>query len=171
MPEPNRGEASASSPGVTAENRQQVEVFYRAAIEAGGQDNLVRLVYARNTTRVTMLLLSSVRTGTTSKRFATNPGPEAIRTLTSLDYFGIPSTSRWTAASIIVQVPRTKKCIVSGPRNSPRPILTALLAGRRAGGSRVFEYMATMIKQYEEGYRVALQCGDLPARRQAAAGR
>ena len=37
-------------------------------------------------------------------------------------------------------------------------------------GFAVFEYMATMIKQYEDGYRVvAVQCRDLPARRPGAA--
>jgi hypothetical protein len=56
----------------TAENRQQVEAFYRAALEAGGKD-MVRLVCARTTTRTTMQLSSLVRTGTTSKWFATNP--------------------------------------------------------------------------------------------------
>ena len=65
----------------TAENRQQVEAFYRAAMEAGGKDNGAPGL-ARNTTRITMQLSSSVRTGTTSKRFATNPGPDAIGTLT-----------------------------------------------------------------------------------------
>jgi len=45
----------------TAENRQQVE--------------MVRLVCTRNTTRDTMQLSSLVRTGTTSKWFATNPKP------------------------------------------------------------------------------------------------
>ena len=62
----------------TAENRQQVEAFYRAALEAGGKDNGAPglcLVYARTTTRTTMQLSSLVRTGTTSKWFATNPRP------------------------------------------------------------------------------------------------
>ena len=36
---------------------------------------MVRLVCARNTTRTTMQLSSLVRTGTTSKWFATNPSP------------------------------------------------------------------------------------------------
>ncbi len=36
---------------------------------------MVRLVCARTTTRTTMQLSSLVRTGTTSKRFATNPRP------------------------------------------------------------------------------------------------
>src|SRR5881398_2157764 len=58
----------------TAENRQQVEAFYRAALEAGGKDN-GRLVCARTTTRSTMQRSSLVRTGTTSKWFATNPRP------------------------------------------------------------------------------------------------
>src|SRR5437762_6378090 len=50
----------------TAENRQQVEAFYRAAIEAGGKDNGAP-VCARTTTRTTTQLSSLVRTGTTSK--------------------------------------------------------------------------------------------------------
>jgi catechol 2,3-dioxygenase-like lactoylglutathione lyase family enzyme len=58
----------------TAENRQQVEAFYRAALEAGGK-TMVRLVCARSTTRTTMQLSSLARTGTTSKWFATNPRP------------------------------------------------------------------------------------------------
>jgi catechol 2,3-dioxygenase-like lactoylglutathione lyase family enzyme len=48
----------------TAENRQQVEAFYRAALEAGGKDNGAP-GYARTTTRTTMQLSSLVRTGTT----------------------------------------------------------------------------------------------------------
>jgi hypothetical protein len=56
----------------TAENRRQVEAFYRAALEAGGKDNGAP-VCARTTTRTTMQLSSLVRTGTTSKWFATNP--------------------------------------------------------------------------------------------------
>ena len=36
------GEAGASSLAFTAENRQQVEAFYRAALEAGGKDNALR---------------------------------------------------------------------------------------------------------------------------------
>ena len=53
----------------TAENRQQVEAFYRAA------KTMVRLVCTRTTTRTTTQLSSLVRTGTTSKWFATNPRP------------------------------------------------------------------------------------------------
>ena len=58
----------------TAENRQQVQAFYSAALEAGGKDN-GRLICARTTTRTTTQLSSLVRTGTTSKWFATNPRP------------------------------------------------------------------------------------------------
>src|SRR5881628_334759 len=58
----------------TAENRQQVEAFYRAALEAGGKDNgapgLCPHYHANS-----MQLSSLVRTGTTSKWFATNPRP------------------------------------------------------------------------------------------------
>ena len=53
----------------TAENRQQVEAFYRAAMEAGGKENGA-LGLCRTTTRPTMQLSSSVRMGTTSKWFA-----------------------------------------------------------------------------------------------------
>src|SRR5215831_16644605 len=58
----------------TAENRQQVEAFYRAALEAGGKDNgapgLLPHYHARY-----YAASSLVRTNTTSKWFATNPGP------------------------------------------------------------------------------------------------
>ena len=57
-----------------AGNRSQVDAFYRAALETGAE-TMVRRVCARVTTRTTMPLSSLVRTGTTSKRFATNPGP------------------------------------------------------------------------------------------------
>ena len=60
----------------TAENRQQVEAFYRAALEAGGKDNGAPGC-ARTTTRTTMQLSSLVRMGTTSKWFATNPRPNS----------------------------------------------------------------------------------------------
>ena len=57
-----------------AENRQQVEAFYRAAMEAGGKDNgAPGLCPEYHGT--TMQLSSSLRTGTTSKWFATNPRP------------------------------------------------------------------------------------------------
>jgi hypothetical protein len=59
----------------TAENRRQVEAFYREALQAV-EKTMVRLVCARTTTRTTMWLLSLVRTGTTSKWFATNPRPD-----------------------------------------------------------------------------------------------
>src|SRR4249920_110799 len=59
----------------TAENRQQVEAFYRAALEAGGKDNGAP-VLRRTTMRTTMQLSSLVRTGTTSKWFATSPRPD-----------------------------------------------------------------------------------------------
>ena len=58
----------------TAENRQQVEAFYRAALEAGGKDNGAPGL-CRTTTRTTMQLSSSVRTGTTSKWFADDARP------------------------------------------------------------------------------------------------
>jgi hypothetical protein len=48
----------------TAETRQQVEAFYRAALEAVAK-TMVRPGYARTTTRTTMQLSSLVRTGTT----------------------------------------------------------------------------------------------------------
>ena len=58
----------------TAENRQQVKLSI-ARLWRRVAKTMVRLVCARNTTRTTMQLLSSVRTGTTSKWFATNPRP------------------------------------------------------------------------------------------------
>src|SRR5688500_11036531 len=47
-------------------------------------------------------------------------------TLTQCDPFGIPSTSHWTGAAIIVQCPRTKTCIVTRPRTSRRPMRSSL---------------------------------------------
>ncbi len=67
----------------TAENRQQVEAFYRAALEAGGKDNGAPGLcpdYHANY----MQLSSSVRTGTTSKWFATNPRPNKSMKPTAL---------------------------------------------------------------------------------------
>jgi hypothetical protein len=43
-------------------------------------------------------------------------------TLAKCDPFGIPSTSHWTGAAIIVQSPRTKTCIVTRSRTSIRPM-------------------------------------------------
>ena len=40
--------------------------------------------------------------------------------------FGIPSTSHWTGAAIIVQFPRTKSCIVTRSRTSTRPMPSSL---------------------------------------------
>ena len=58
----------------TAENRQQVDAFYRAALEAGGRDNCGP--GQRPHYHASYMQLSSLgRTGTTSKRFATNPRP------------------------------------------------------------------------------------------------
>ena len=57
----------------TAENRQQVEAFYRAALEAGGKDNGAPGLLPALPRETTMQLSSLVRTGTTSKWFATNP--------------------------------------------------------------------------------------------------
>ena len=55
-----------------AENRQQVDAFYRAAMEAGGKDNGTPGLCS-DYHRTTMQLSSLVRTGTISKWFATNP--------------------------------------------------------------------------------------------------
>ena len=49
-------------------------------------------------------------------------------TLASCGPFGIPSTSHWTGAAIIVQYPRTKSCIVTRSRNIDQA--DALLFGR-----------------------------------------
>jgi Transposase, Mutator family len=45
---------------------------------------------------------------------------------TQCDPFGIPSTSPWTGAAIIVQSPRTKTCIVTRLRTSTRPMRCSL---------------------------------------------
>jgi hypothetical protein len=58
----------------TAENRQQVQAFYRAALEAGAKDN-GHLVCARATTQTTMRPSSLVPTATTLKSSATSPRP------------------------------------------------------------------------------------------------
>jgi glyoxalase/bleomycin resistance protein/dioxygenase superfamily protein len=58
----------------TAENRQQVGAFYRAAMEAVAKTT-VRLLCARSTTRTIMQLSSLARTGTTSRWFVMNPRP------------------------------------------------------------------------------------------------
>ena len=51
----------------------------------------------------------------------TQPG-----TLPKCDLFGIPSTSHWTGAAIIVHFRRTKTCIVTQPRTSRRPMPSSL---------------------------------------------
>jgi hypothetical protein len=58
-------------------------------------------------------------------------------TLTRCDPFGIPSTSHWTGAAIIEQFPRTKSCIVTGPRASPRPMPSSLPVDLRNDGGSV----------------------------------
>lgn len=55
-----------------ANSRREVEAFYRAALEAGGRDN-VRPVYARSTVATTMQRSSSGRTDTTLKPSTTSP--------------------------------------------------------------------------------------------------
>ena len=60
-----------------AANRRQVDAFHRAALEAGGKDNGGPGLRPRYH-GTTMRLSSSVRTGTTSKWFATNPRPEPL---------------------------------------------------------------------------------------------
>ena len=47
-------------------------------------------------------------------------------TLASCDRFGIPSTSHWTGAAIIVRYRRTKSCIVTRSRTSTGPMLSSL---------------------------------------------
>ncbi|GAB3031790.1 hypothetical protein GCM10027285_13240 [Oleiagrimonas citrea] len=60
----------------TAKNRQQVEAFHRAALEAGARDH-GPLDSARSTAGNTMPRSSSDRTGTTSKWCATRPRTDA----------------------------------------------------------------------------------------------
>ena len=52
--------------------------------------------------------------------------PPCGGTLTQCDPFGIPSTSHWTAAAIIVQRSRTKTCIVTRSRTSPGPMPSSM---------------------------------------------
>src|SRR5918997_1779410 len=47
--------------------------------------------------------------------------------LTQCDPFGIPSTSHWTGAAIIVQESWTKTCIVTRPRTSSRLMPSSLV--------------------------------------------
>ena len=49
-------------------------------------------------------------------------------TLAQCDPFGIPSTSHWTGAAIIVQSSRTKMCFATGPRTSIGPMRSSLAA-------------------------------------------
>src|SRR5512147_2866921 len=48
-------------------------------------------------------------------------------TLTECDPFVIRSTSHWTGAAIIVKCLRTKTCIVTRPRTSPRLMPSSLV--------------------------------------------
>ena len=64
-----------------AENRQQVEAFYHAALGPVAK-TMVHLVSARTTTRTTMLHSSLVLMGTTSKQYVTNPIPNKSLALT-----------------------------------------------------------------------------------------
>ena len=49
-----------------------------------------------------------------------------VGTLAPCDPFGIPSTSHWTGAAIIVKCWRTKTCIVTRSRTSRRPMPSSL---------------------------------------------
>ena len=62
----------------TAENRQQVEAFYRAALEAGGKDNgAPGLCPEYHANYYAAFVIGP--DGTTSKWFATNPRPNQSR--------------------------------------------------------------------------------------------
>jgi len=60
-----------SRPRIASKSKLSIARRWRRAAKT-----MVRLVCARTTTRTTMQLLSLVRTGTTSKWFATNPRPD-----------------------------------------------------------------------------------------------
>jgi hypothetical protein len=60
----------------TAQNRQQVQDFYRAALEAGGKDNGAR-VFVRTITPTTMPLSSLGQMVTTSKQSVINLKPNS----------------------------------------------------------------------------------------------
>jgi hypothetical protein len=47
-------------------------------------------------------------------------------TLAQCDPFGIPSTSHWTGAAIILPFPRTKICIVTRSSFSSKPMPSSL---------------------------------------------
>src|SRR5262245_3203524 len=59
-----------SRPGIASKSKLSIARLWRRVAKI-----MVRLVCARTTTRTTMQLSSLVRTGTTSKWFATNPRP------------------------------------------------------------------------------------------------
>ena len=59
-----------SRPRIASKSKPSIARLWRRVAKT-----MVRLVCARTTTRTTMQLSSSVRTGTTSKWFATNPRP------------------------------------------------------------------------------------------------
>ena len=59
-----------SRPRIASKSKLSIARLWRRVAKT-----MVRLVCARSTTRTTMQLSSLVRTGTTSKRFATNPRP------------------------------------------------------------------------------------------------
>ena len=61
----------AFTPRIASKSKLSIARRWRRVVKT-----MVHLVCARNTTRTTMQLSSLVRTGTTSKWFATNPRPD-----------------------------------------------------------------------------------------------
>ena len=73
---PDRGEAGASSPGVHGGESPAGRSLLSRGSGGGWQGQWCAWVCARTITRTTMRLSSLVRTDTTSKWFATSPGPD-----------------------------------------------------------------------------------------------
>ena len=65
-----------SRPRIASKSKLSIARLWRRVAKT-----MVRLVCARTTTRTTMQLSSLVRTGTTSKSFATNPRPNPLQRL------------------------------------------------------------------------------------------
>src|SRR5260221_13561182 len=65
------GDSWRSRPRIASKSKLSIARLWRRVAKT-----MVRLVCARTTTRTTMQLSSLVRTGTTSKWFATDPGPD-----------------------------------------------------------------------------------------------
>jgi hypothetical protein len=92
-----------------------------------GRTALRNLLSARSTTAI----LTTLGVGEAELLAAWRSDAYCCATPTAIlsrkcDHFGIPSTSHWTDAAIIVQGSRTKTCIVTRWRTSHGPMLSSL---------------------------------------------